>query len=237
MLYCLHIILVLLYAILKGFLKMKKRLLSLLISATMLFSTTTSAFLSNASTEKIYTEEEKLELVEKFVEFDGEKLAFTDCQSVVSILGNENYKSILNAFSEINNLVESGDLAITENLTIYETADEELVVQGGNVNKTKLCWNGLKSYFSKTNAEKAAREFQRMGDGLSAVSTGCGIVLGLAGATPFGIGSAAIALISFIYGTQSKWIAEDIRYVNSTNGNNGVILMQYWIAGYSVYSQ
>lgn len=63
--------------------------------------------------------------------------------NIIEMIDADEYEMILQGIDNINNEVESGDVIVTDNGTVYDTSDDELVVQGGNVNKVVKHWWGL----------------------------------------------------------------------------------------------
>lgn len=131
-----------------------KRILSnffaFIISATFIFTAlSTSAFANEEMTQ-----EEFLAEVEDYIEVSETGLIELDLpESLESHFNKEEYETMMAGLDELNMLIEIGELEVTENGTIYEANDEELVVQGGNVNKVTWHWWGVYSLKTKSKSK------------------------------------------------------------------------------------
>lgn len=148
-------------------------------------------------------------------------------QSVISMISEEEYDALLMGIEETNDLITDDILAVTDNLTIYEVDEAELVVQGGNVNKVTWHWWGIRRYASRASANYIANCLNKFSYG-SATASAVSSCLG-----PYGIP----AVIIFAFGAlRAGWLASDISYYNSLT-NRGVIIDLRWIISYKVSCQ
>lgn len=196
-----------------------------IISATFIFTAlSTSAFANEEMTQ-----EEFLAEVEDYIEVSEMGLIELDLpESLESHFSKEEYETMMAGLDELNMLIESGELEVTENGTIYESNDEELVVQGGNVNKVTWHWWGVRRYASKSKAAKLARDF-------SAIAIGCGAISTVSGF--FGPAGIAVSITTAIVGTgRAGLLANDINYYNGLT-DRGVIIDLRWILTYKVSCQ
>ena len=194
---------------------------------SLIFSTT-NAQINTFATEEI-TQEEFIKEASAYVEVSEDGLIELSLpKSFEYQIDTKEYEAILDGINAINKLVEDGELEVTENGTIYEANDTELVVQGGNVNKVTWHWWGVRRYASKSVATELAHDF-------SAISVGCGAVSTVAGF--FGPVGVAVAITTAIVGTgRAGLLANDINYYNSKT-NRGVIIDLRWILTYKVSCQ
>lgn len=118
-------------------------------------------------------------------------------------------------------------LKTTENGTIYESADDELVVQGGNVDKVTWHWWGVRKYACHNCAEDLAHAYEQIAIGTTGTA---GIAVFF---PPVGTG---VAIASIFGTTRAALLANSIKYYNGKT-DRGVIVDLRWIVTYKVSCQ
>lgn len=216
-----------------------KKLTSLLLVMAIVFTfavTPVSAVNAGEDVENGLpdTDDEALQIiaaVDPYVRKSGNKLIVTLPTTLSRQLGPNVVSAIQNGLNDINTAVASGTLALTASGTIYDPNDEELVVQGGNVDKVTWHWWGIRRYASTSNASR-----------LSLVAHNCSIALCTSGtvaaafipaAGPIGV---AVSLFSYFNGAKFEMLANSINHYNALT-TRGVIIDMRWLITYKVTSQ
>lgn len=214
-----------------------KKVLAIFVAAvvgvTSTFAVSSSAFADDVS----MSQEQFIEKADEFVEVTDDGLIELELpDKLVDAIEPEEYEQIMEGIAAINEAVESGELAVTSNGTIYETEDEELVVQGGNVNKITLNWWGVRIWLDHDNAKYFANQMSKVGEWTTSLSYRLGLVSGAsafvsktAGAILFGL--SGLAGLFGVYFTRLG------RNINYYNGYKGVIIDITWVFVYQVKSQ
>ena len=210
---------------------MKKRFWLTLSAAIMALTMAIAATpISAFAAEDELTQDEIVDIADDFIEV-GEDGLFELPSEVANEIGQEAYTALLAGIEEVNTLIADGTLEVTANGTVYEVDDDELVVQGGNVDDHEWFWWGLRCWRSKAKADELANTYSHYSNEMWFVSGVAGLLVG-----PTGGYSLAVTLVALYVGRQAGDLAADISYVNSLT-NRGIVLDLTWAATYSVYSQ
>ena len=202
-----------------------KKIISLFIALAMSLSVT----LPLKSFAESSNQEDIISLVEQYVDVTEDgfiKLELTD--SLIQDIGKENYESFLSGIETINSLISIGELSVTDNGTIYELNDDELIVQGGNVDKVTYHWWGIRRYASNSSTKEIIDYF-------STVSNGAGIACG---------GTAAIGLIfpaalpaSAFSGVGAGYFGLLASRISANNKGRGVIIDLTYVLVFNIKPQ
>lgn len=179
--------------------------------------------------QEVTSDQINIDLLEQYVTVTSDGLLELDApQSLIEYVGEEYYASLLDGIDNVNDMAEQGEVEITDNGSIYETDDDELVIQGGGIDKVKTYWWGERRWACTRCANKIANDLNKVSTGAWGVSAISGILGG-----PVGIGAGIGSAIGAV---RSGWMASDISYYNSKT-NRGVIIDCRWILTYKVKCQ
>ena len=131
-------------------------------------------------------------------------------------------------------MIEDGKLSITENGTIYESDNEELVVQGGNVDDFEWHWWGVRRYASHNSASDIAYKLNKAGSRAGYILTIAGVV---ALFVPEGLVKLVAACISVGAGFAWAYLSDIANDINYYNGSRGVIIDFTWVLYFDICSQ
>jgi hypothetical protein len=174
---------------------------------------------------------ELLDALEVFVALDGAGLVITNSDGFIYLAGVEAYEAILEWFAFINELVAEGELAITENFTIYDPNDDSMFIQGGNVDNVELKLWGVIRYASRNSARTIVTTLRNQGEfHRSAALIASALSLKTKG------GSIPVAIVFALGAWRVNSMANDITLVNERQ-TRGVVIEITWITTYKVYAQ
>lgn len=158
----------------------------------------------------------------------------TEKEEFIELFGTEAYQGMEEGVDYLNKLISSGDLTLTENGTIYETNDDELVVQGGNVNKDIWKWYGCRVLRNHSRSKKLAANLSTLSNSCGMVSSGA-LLLEKLDPEPY----SKAFLGGFAIGTSFGWgyIAQMSSSISNKNKKYGTIIKLTWAFYYEVESQ
>ena len=197
-----------------------------IISFTLALSATSvTAFASNDN----LTSAEIIDIADDFVNVSDDGFIELELpQDIINQLTSEEYNAMMFGINSINDSIASGELETTQNGTIYAADDDELVVQGGNVNDVEVHWWGVRRYASSAAANKLALDLSKASNACWGVSAIAALIGG-----PYGTGVAIAGVFgAVLFGFMSS----DISYQNSLT-SRGIVWDLKWIGIYSVYPQ
>lgn len=214
-----------------------KKIITFLISAALTVTTAISSMPASAfaAEDEVLTQEEFIEESDNYVEVSDEGLIeFNIPDELVEQISEEEYNVYLEAIDKINQLIEDGELSVTDAGSIYESDNEELVIQGGNVDCVEWHWWGVRRYANHNNASTIARNLSRCSATAGYVSC-VGVALGYV--LPSATAKAVAAVVAI--GATFAWayyghVASEISYYN---GSRGVIIDVTWVLYFDVCSQ
>ena len=153
-----------------------RKILSLLLVLSIVVTSTVweepNVFAQELQMEEM-SQEAFIEESNEFVEVSEEGLIELELpDDLLEQISEEEYAVYLEAIDSINELIEQGELKATENGTLYETSDDELVVQGGNVDKMVYHWWGYTRYANNKNTKKLINRFNTASNGAWVVCGG-----------------------------------------------------------------
>ena len=229
-----------------GKFNMKKRLVVICMVLTMLFSTPISVYAGEGSNrthgvkhykESVYsnlTEDKVIQILERYVSVSDEGYIYLKDipDRVAVVLGDEVIQYYDTVMDELNKLVKSDELYITCNGTIYELSDDEIVVQGGNVDKVVYSWWGYTRYANNSNSKKMVKELNSKANGLS----GAGATAALVGCI-VPVTKPITAVISASNGIGSAYFKLVAEKIEDKNKGKGVIIKMTWAFVFTVQSQ
>lgn len=146
---------------------------------------------------------------------------------LIRMISAEEYSALLEGISQVNKLIQDGTLIATENAIIYEVSDQELVVQGGNVNKVTWHWWGVRRYASRSAANTIARNLSHLATGVGSVGTV---------ASAFGSYGLVFSIFAGLTAGRISSLSTEISYYNAKT-NRGVKIDLRWILTYKVSCQ
>ena len=208
--------------------------------ALMINSANTYVYADDYNYEVGISFEQLVEALDDDVEVIDGQFILDLSQNEIEKIGQDNYDSILEGIEYVNELLQTEAYDVTENGTIYET-DDELTIQGGNVDKVVYKWWGIKRYASKKNAKKIASKF-------NTISNSAWMFSGSAAATaavnamvpePFlSKGAASLAtLVSALSGVGAGYFGLIATRIDAKNGSRGVIINLTWVGVFTVSKQ
>lgn len=161
-------------------------------------------------------------------------------QKEIDKIGQENYEAILAGMEQVNDLLQTEEYDVTDNGTVYEI-NEDLAIQGGNVDKVVVKWWGIKRYASKKSAKKIVSTFNTISNSAWMVSGGTASYTAAAALAPEGLiskGSAAVsALISGLSAVGAGYFGLIATRIDAKNGSIGVIINFTWVGIFTVKKQ
>lgn len=206
---------------------MKKLILSAL-SFLMVFSATmTSAF---ALEDDNLLSQEIIEIADKYIVEEGTQLVVSSKEELMKEIGEYNYNIVLENIEFCNELVDEGLIGVKENGSLYVIGDDTLVIQGGNINDTRLYWWGWHRYNDNANTKKIITSFRKQESYADSVIAQ--IIFGGLNGIP---GGFAIAAIPKLVGDSLKSFANELE---SKNKGYGTIIAANWVVvGSNIKSQ
>lgn len=184
--------------------------------------------------------EDQAELMECFIQEYENQLEFTeeginndnvDIDYFEKKYGDMAVEMVDDGIDIVNERIEDDELAITENGTIYEVDDTDMVVQG-RYNKTsgKTYWWGRIIYQSYSNANKQKKSLKSCSKAASLIGDVC-TVAGGAGSTALWMeGVAALGIRAY----SSKFASSIGKY---NKKNIGIKYKIWWSMNYTMRSQ
>ncbi len=190
----------------------------------------------------IITEETQNKIDELIDVEDGYfELSDKSKQEIISLVGKETLDAIEESLNNYNDYVEDGEIEITDNGTIIDVNDEELNVQGGNINKQKSYWWGIKNYMSNSKANSYLKKINNMKQKAATITNVSNLISGFSGACGAPILSTASFLVSLISDGMKSYL--NIVYSKTNNvykkiskSTGLVVEFKIWLAVNS-YSQ
>lgn len=194
--------------------------------------TTTIAYADEAEIElkqEVTSDEDMINLLDEYITVTEDGLFELNApESIIDYVGEDYYASLLDGVDNVNDMALEGEVEITENGSVYETDDNDLVVQGGGVDKVKTYWWGERRWACTKCANKIANDLNKVSTGAWGISAIAGILGG-----PVGIGAGIGSAIGAV---RAGWMSGDISYYNSKT-KRGVIIDCRWILTYKVKCQ
>ncbi|WP_302630167.1 hypothetical protein [uncultured Eubacterium sp.] len=213
-----------------------RKILSLLLVLSIVVTSTVweepNVFAQELQMEEM-SQEAFIEESNEFVEVSEEGLIELELpDDLLEQISEEEYAVYLEAIDSINELIEQGELKATENGTLYETSDDELVVQGGNVDKMVYHWWGYTRYANNKNTKKLINRFNTASNGAWVV---CG---GTASASYlFPVSAPYTGLVSGLTGMAAGYWGLLATRMSAKNKGKGVIVNMTWVLVFTVKSQ
>ena len=213
-----------------------RKILSLLLVLSIVVTSTVweepNVFAQELQMEEM-SQEAFIEESNEFVEVSEEGLIELELpDDLLEQISEEEYAVYLEAIDSINELIEQGELKATENGTLYETSDDELVVQGGNVDKMVYHWWGYTRYANNKNTKKLINRFNTASNGAWVV---CG---GTASASYlFPVSAPYTGLVSGLTGMAAGYWGLLATRMSAKNKGKGVIVNMTWVLVFAVKSQ
>lgn len=207
-----------------------------IVSVTSTFAVSSKAFAEAAENDASITQEEFISEADEFVEVTDDgfiELELPD--ELIDELTPEEYEQMMAGISAINEAIESGELEVTPNGTIYETEDDELVVQGGNVDKLNYHWWGIRRYACHDCANDMAYQSKLYSNTFKGMAAGGMISKWLSKGLPASSTIASfVKVCSKLCGGYFSLLSKKI---TEKNGRSGIILDITWILVFKVKSQ
>lgn len=188
--------------------------------------------------EKAIIFEETIKIIDPYVTVDetddGTNIFTIDIpQNIEDKVDNTIIQAVEENIQYLNEKATDDEITITDNGTIYDTNDDSLSIQSGNVDSFKTYWWGYRRY----SCRNCSANIQ---DGFNKISTGCwgvasaGGLLCLTPAATVGIGATIGGVYTAVmYG----WMATDIGIVLRKNPSSGTIISLYLCCAYSIKPQ
>lgn len=210
-----------------------------IIAMTMILCITLNSSIFVSADEVSYENESSdmtafIEKADDYVEVNNEGLIELNLpDNIVKMIDSDEYENILQGIDEINSEVKSGQVVVTDNGTIYDISDDELVVQGGNVDKVVKHWWGFTRYANNKNSKKLVKKLNSDASSISIIATGSGAVALIPlPATTLPAGAAAAAS-----GLSAAWMTRLACLIDQKNKGKGVKITLTWCMIYTVKGQ
>ena len=196
------------------------------------YAVETKAIVSGESA--VDRQEHIIDILEEYVTVNAEgTFIITPPQGIIDEVGSDKYNEIVKHIDSLNVLIEDGTLKTTDNGTIYEANNDDLVIQGGGVDSFEEYWWGYRRYASPAEANRISAGFSKISTGAWGAAS-VGGLLTLTPAAAIGVGAAIGGIYSAVmYG----WMSTDIAYYNSVSNDRGIILTLYLSVAYNVGCQ
>lgn len=208
---------------------MKKIILSVL-SFVMLLSMCLSNAFALENSESSTLSQEVIDIADKYIENEENRLILTCQDELKSIIGINNFNAVIANVEFCNQLLEKEIIDIKENGTLYIDSDDELTIQGGNINATRLYWWGWHRYNDNANTKKIIKEFRKQVKYSN--SRAAEIIFGSLAAVPGGFVLSSIPKL--LGGTFTNFANE----LSKKNKGYGTIIAANWVvAGSNIKSQ
>lgn len=214
---------------------MKKRLLTLVLTLVVTSTTIMNSLsvYAQETNNDVWSQDEFIRTVDDYVEVNSEGLIDINLpKEFCEDLGE--YAEIVEGIEKLNKLIEQGELSVTENGTIYETSDEEIVVQGGNVDKVVWHWWGLTRYANSKNCDTIVWKFNKASANAGKI---CAASTGLAYFLPSTIAKSLSTIAACGSGFAWAYFAEIANDIGYYDKGKGVKVDFTWILLYDVESQ
>lgn len=137
---------------------MKKILLSAL-SFLLVVGVSTSGVFALETTED--QTEGIIDIANEYIINENGLLVITSKDHLKKKLSVQEYDFVVENINYSNQLLKSKEVEIKENGSLYLVNDDSLIVQGGNINATRLYWWGWHRYNSDTNTKKIIKSFRK----------------------------------------------------------------------------
>lgn len=215
-----------------------KRFLSIISAVSIALYVTLSANLglvAFATEDETLSQEEFINIADEYIEVSDEGVIEFDIPETISEkISEEDLITYKESIDNLNLLIEEGVLTITENGTIYETDNDELVVQGGNVDDVSIHWWGVRRYASHNTANKIAYKAGNFSawSGYATFASALGVLL-----VPDGRVKAALSICTACAAFPWAYFAHLQNNINYYNGSRGVVIDVTWVLIFDVYSQ
>jgi hypothetical protein len=228
---------------------MKKKIFVIVIIIACMLTSTTAAFAADSADADAVdlTEIEQhnqdvwaaIDLMEKYMDVNDDGLVEENVpQKVINVIGEDVYEELSSAIEITNDEVIEGDLIITENLSVYEVNDDEIVIQGGCVNKVLFRWWGFTAYNNKANTTKAASKLKSCSKAGGGVSATASCVTAVLAASGVGAPGTVISGLVAAYSGFASWYWGAVSdSLTSKNNAKGTILDVTYVLAYKVSKQ
>lgn len=208
---------------------MKKIILSVL-SFVMLFGMCINNTFALENINSNVLSQEVIEIANKYIKNEDDKLIVTNQDELKTIIDTSNFNAVIANVDFCNKLIEEKEIGIKDNGSLYIERDDELTIQGGNINATRLYWWGWHRYNDNANTKRIVKEFRKQGSYSDSWVTE--MIFGSLAAVP---GGFVIASIPKLLGGSLKSFANALE---SKNKGYGTIIAANWVVvGSNIKSQ
>ena len=222
--------------------KKLKNLILVLMAIVMLFSEIlgTASAAEQEQPSNLYEFDDLIAYLDEKVSVICGQFVLSVSEDEIACFDQEDFESILYGMDTVNGLLRTDAYDVTANGTVYET-DEQLVIQGGNVDKVVVKWWGIKRYASKSSADKIVSTFNTISNSAWMVPGGTASYAAAAALFPEGLisktSSAVSAFVSGITAVAAGYYGLIATRIDAKNGTKGVIINITWVGAFTVTSQ
>lgn len=208
---------------------MKKIILSVL-SFVMLFGMCINNAFALENIDSNVLSQEVIEIANKYIKNEDDRLIVTNQDELRTIINTNNFNAVIARVDFYNQLIKEKSVGIKDNGSLYIEGDDELTIQGGNINATRLYWWGWHRYNDNANTKRIIKKFRKQGSYSNSWVTE--MIFGSLAAAPAGF---VIASIPKLVGGTLKSFANALE---SKNKGYGTIIAANWVVvGSNIKSQ
>lgn len=215
--------------------KIIKKIVVVIITLCLVVNTSSFAFAGETASE---VKEEKIcdfiDAADEYIEVnDKGYIELNVPKDIVKMISTEEYQQIIEGIDEINSEIEAGELVVTENCTIYDVSDDELVVQGGNVDKVVKHWWGFTRYANNKNSKKLVKKLNSDASSINIIAAGAGAVALI----PVPVTTLPAGVAAAASGLSAAWMNRLACLIDERNKGKGVKITLTWCMIYTVKGQ
>lgn len=208
---------------------MKKIILSVL-SFVMLFGMCINNAFALENIDSNVLSQEVIEIANKYIKNEDDRLIVTNQDELRTIINTNNFNAVIARVDFCNQLIKEKSVGIKDNGSLYIEGDDELTIQGGNINATRLYWWGWHRYNDNANTKRIIKKFRKQGSYSNSWVTE--MIFGSLAAAPAGF---VIASIPKLVGGTLKSFANALERKNKGYGT--IIAANWVVVGSNIKSQ
>lgn len=208
-----------------------KKIIILLVFAVILSSTKISIF----ADETHGLTQETIKLIDPYITNNGGLLEIQKERELQNKISVYDYELTKDYVHHVNILLLEEKIQVKENGSLYIASGENFVIQGGNINASRLYWWGVKQYNDNIKTKKIVSQIRK--DGKQASSSTATLIMGL------GFASLHAEKIGMIASGLSTFTGEKFtnfgKSLESKNKGYGTIISFNWsvVFGMKIDSQ
>ena len=211
---------------------MKKIILSVL-SFVMLFGMCINDAFALENIDSNVLSQEVIEIANKYIKNEDDKLIVTNQDELKNIIDANNFNAVIANVDFCNRLIEEKVVGIKDNGSLYIEGDDELTIQGGNINATRLYWWGINRFNDNKRSKKMVSELRIQYKNSKSLTTQ--VMAGLIGVATESIGATALNILPSAFGGSLNSFANAIEKANKGYGT--ILAINWVVVGSKIKSQ